>query len=185
MWVATVVQSAAARLSELSPCPDSVLGLRNSAQLVIEEFAADILHGLQAPQPKNPGAAAAQTSSKKQLIQGETMAKALLIAHVHPASAEQETEFNRWYDEVHIPQVLERIPGVVGASRHKYAGAQLVPEEAAPIQRYLSLYELDTEDLAATAQHFGTALADGTLELSEALNRSTAAPVLHFYTPAV
>lgn len=146
---------------------------------------ADILHRPQAPKPKDPGAADRANIIEKTTPKEKTMAKALLVAHVHPASPEQETEFSRWYDEVHIPQVLERIPGVVGASRHKYAAAQLVPEEAAPIHRYLSLYELDTEDLAATAQHFGTALADGTLELSEALNGSTAAPGLYFYIPAV
>ena len=41
--------------------------------------------------------------------------KALLLVHTNVASAEQEQEFNDWYDKVHIPQLLERIPGLVTA----------------------------------------------------------------------
>ncbi|AYA23220.1 hypothetical protein C6369_000570 [Rhodococcus rhodochrous] len=47
---------------------------------------------------------------------GEIMSYALLVARVQPSSPEHTDEFHRWYDEVHIPQVLERIPGVVGKS---------------------------------------------------------------------
>lgn len=45
------------------------------------------------------------------------MSYALLVARVQPSSPEHTDEFHRWYDEVHIPQVLERIPGVVGKSQ--------------------------------------------------------------------
>lgn len=111
------------------------------------------------------------------------MAKAVLVAHVHPTGPEHEAEFNRWYDEVHIPQVIERIPGIVGGSRYKYAEAQLTPQEVAPPHRYLALYEVDTDDLEATVGLLGAGLTDGTLDLTEALNVAEAPPVLHFYNP--
>lgn len=111
------------------------------------------------------------------------MPQSLLVAFVHPASPAQEDEFNDWYDNVHIPQVVERIPGVVGGSRYKYSDAQLVPEDQAPSRRYLSLYQLDTDDLAATAQRLGEALGDGSLDLTDAIDMAEAGPVMHFYTP--
>lgn len=111
------------------------------------------------------------------------MPKALLVAHVHPASEQLEDEFNRWYDDIHIPQVVERIPGVVGGSRYRYADSQLVPDEAAPERRYLSLYELDTDDLGATAARLGEALGDGTLDMTDAIDMGERGPVLHFFVP--
>ena len=38
------------------------------------------------------------------------MSTAILVAHVHPADPSSEDAFNRWYDDVHIPQVVERVP---------------------------------------------------------------------------
>ncbi|NMO04342.1 hypothetical protein HH308_24285 [Gordonia sp. TBRC 11910] len=109
------------------------------------------------------------------------MAKALLAGYVNPADVEQEAEFNRWYDQTHIPQVLERIAGVVGARRYRLAAVQVVDADALPAHRYLSLYELDTEDLPATANRLLTAMGDGTLDMTDALDTSSTPPVLHFY----
>ncbi len=112
------------------------------------------------------------------------MSTAILVAHVHPADPSSEDAFNRWYDDVHIPQVVERVPGVVSASRFFLADVQLLPEEALPARRYLSIYQLDTEDLAGTAQALGSALGDGTLDMSEAIaTTGDTGPELLFYVP--
>lgn len=96
------------------------------------------------------------------------MAHAQLIAYVSPSSPQQEEAFNKWYDEVHIPQVVERIPGVVGGSRFRLASAQLVSDAELPARGYLSVYELDTDDLQALANPLAEALGDGTLDLTAA-----------------
>ena len=112
------------------------------------------------------------------------MSTAILVAHVHPADPSSEEAFNRWYDDVHIPQVVERVPGVVSASRFSLADVQLLPEAALPARRYLSIYQLDTEDLAGTAQALGSALGDGTLDMSEAIaTTGDTGPELLFYVP--
>ncbi|MFC8933506.1 hypothetical protein ACFT1A_15640 [Rhodococcus sp. NPDC057135] len=112
------------------------------------------------------------------------MSTAILVAHVHPTDPSSEEAFNRWYDDVHIPQVVERVPGVVSASRFSLADVQLLPEEALPARRYLSIYQLDTEDLAGTAQALGSALGDGTLDMSEAIaTAGDTGPELLFYVP--
>ncbi|MGC0365129.1 hypothetical protein ABH922_003113 [Rhodococcus sp. 27YEA15] len=112
------------------------------------------------------------------------MSTAILVAHVDPTDLASEEEFNRWYDEVHIPQVVERVPGVVSASRYLLADAQLLPAEALPARRYLSIYQIDTVDLAATAQALGAALGDGTLDMSAAISTTgETGPELLFYIP--
>jgi len=56
----------------------------------------------------------------------------------------QEDEFNRWYSEQHVPDVLA-IPGIVAATR-----LRRVSENAGSYFarfQYMTLYELDTDDL--------------------------------------
>lgn len=107
---------------------------------------------------------------------------ATMVVHISPASEEVEAEFNRWYDEVHIPQVVERIPGVVRATRLRQTAEQLLPSEALEVRRYLTLYELDTTDLQATADRLGEALGDGTLDMSPSVDMSNeAGPRIHYY----
>ena len=50
--------------------------------------------------------------------------KALLLVHTNVASAEQEQEFNDWYDKVHIPQLLERIPHAAPGQQNEDEGEQ-------------------------------------------------------------
>ena len=67
----------------------------------------------------------------------------------------REAEFNRWYDEVHIADLL-RVPGIVGARRSEITAEQLTmetgspeltgPEQIGAKHRFLSVYEIDAED---------------------------------------
>lgn len=110
---------------------------------------------------------------------------ATMVVLINPASVADDGEFNRWYDEVHIPQVLERVPGVVGARRLRLTKEQLLPEEALPGRRYLTIYDIEADDLQATADRLGVALGDGTLDLSSAVDFSeSGGPQILFYGPA-
>ena len=71
----------------------------------------------------------------------------------------RDAEFNRWYDDVHLPDLL-RTPGIVGASRARLAPEQLAvsgsgemalcgPEGIGARFRYLAVYEFETENPAA------------------------------------
>jgi hypothetical protein len=44
------------------------------------------------------------------------MPKGILYVETWPSSPEQLTEYHRWYDEVHLAEVLT-IPGIVAARR--------------------------------------------------------------------
>jgi len=77
------------------------------------------------------------------------MAKAILAVFSNPTSAEQEDEYNSWYDDVHIKELLE-IPGIVSAKRYKLAGP--VPAD----HRYLAIYEVEG-DLGVVMGSLGSA----------------------------
>ncbi|MCW5720367.1 MAG: hypothetical protein KIS86_04410 [Devosia sp.] len=71
------------------------------------------------------------------------MARYMLCALTQPQSPELEEEFNKWYDEVHVPDTLN-IPGVLSAQRYKMrpeSGWLTFPHT------YLALYEVETDDL--------------------------------------
>lgn len=66
--------------------------------------------------------------------------RAVFVVLTNPKPPLTDAEFNRWYDTVHIPDVL-KTPGFVSASRFQHAN----PKEGEA--RFLALYELDTDDV--------------------------------------
>lgn len=73
------------------------------------------------------------------------VAKAIAIALSNPLTPEAESEFNRWYDDIHGPEVCA-LPGFIGFQRYRASAYQL--GIAAPKQRYLAVYELSDPELA-------------------------------------
>ena len=68
------------------------------------------------------------------------MAKALLLVMTNAKDAEQEADFNEWYDNVHLADVLQT-PGITKAARYELAGR---PKEGRG--KYLALYEIEADD---------------------------------------
>jgi hypothetical protein len=71
------------------------------------------------------------------------------------ATAGKDTEFNRWYDRVHVPDMLSG-PGFVSAQRGIISDVQMEP--ITQPSRYLALFEIATADLPAA---FGAQGHDG------------------------
>jgi hypothetical protein len=69
------------------------------------------------------------------------MPKQILVVLSEAASPGQEAEYNRWYTDQHLDDIL-RVPGIVAGQRFKLAldGAKSLP---AP---YLAIYEIETTD---------------------------------------
>jgi hypothetical protein len=93
----------------------------------------------------------------------------LLIVWNNPIPT-REVEFNRWYSEVHIVDLL-RVPGVGGATRFIRDDAAYHEQDARAIHRYLALYQLfDRHAVMRTIpQRRGTR----EMVLSDALDRTT------------
>jgi hypothetical protein len=92
------------------------------------------------------------------------MAKYVLVVITNPTPG-QEDEFNRWYTDQHLDDVL-RIPGYVAAQRFKLTieAAKSLPGP------YLALYEMETEDPEATFAELKVAVDSGKMSVSSSLD---------------
>ncbi|MBI3953121.1 MAG: EthD domain-containing protein [Chloroflexi bacterium] len=79
--------------------------------------------------------------------------RAVFLVLTNPKPPMTDAEFNRWYDTVHVPDVL-KTPGFVAATRYQHADPK--PGDA----RYLAVYELDTDDVAAAGKALGQVLKE-------------------------
>ena len=89
----------------------------------------------------------------------------------------KDDEFNKWYDEIHVPEVLE-VPGVVAAQRYDLAELDIPDDPDLPAQlpppthRYLVIYEVEGKPEAVMAQ-FLERVMSGKLTLGETLDLTT------------
>ena len=87
------------------------------------------------------------------------MPKGVLIVESVPSSPDRVDEYNRWYNEVHLPEVCS-IPGFVGATRYEPVDAE---------GPYVAVYELDLADLNDAMTLLGDAVGRGEIQMSDAL----------------
>ena len=89
-----------------------------------------------------------------------------LLVFTEPALG-REDEYNKWYEEIHLPEVLE-VEGFVAAQRFKLADAQMEAMGAGVPARYLAIYEMEDGDIEAILANLSSgALA---MNMSEALD---------------
>ena len=88
----------------------------------------------------------------------------------------QEAEYNRWYNEVHLPEVVS-VPGFVSAQRfklHTTMNGQLP-------HTYLSIYEIDCDAPQTVLDGLVAATEAGEMDISGALNVDS--PVVGLFEP--
>lgn len=94
------------------------------------------------------------------------MAKALMVVASNPTDSAHEAEFNAWYTDVHLADVL-RVAGFNAARRYVLSDARpMVGTEASPF-RYLALYDVESDDLEQSGRDVQAALDSGAIPLSE------------------
>jgi hypothetical protein len=71
------------------------------------------------------------------------MGKWLLAVETNCSDPKREKEFNKWYDTVQVPHMLET-PGIMRATRYENSN----PGEGEG--KFLTLYDIETEDLGQT-----------------------------------
>jgi hypothetical protein len=69
------------------------------------------------------------------------------LALTNPVAG-RETEFNAWYDGHHLREIVQHTPGFIAGRRFERAGSQRLGQ--APPWRYLALYRVDADDIAAS-----------------------------------
>lgn len=81
----------------------------------------------------------------------------------------REGEFNQWYDEVHLSDVLG-VEGFAAAQRFKLSEPQMMEDRS---YEYLAIYEIDAEDVGRALS--GLREGSGTMEISTALDQNAKA----------
>src|ERR1041384_2524237 len=104
------------------------------------------------------------------------MAHAVMLVLSNSTTSEQEEDFNRWYTDQHIHDLV-KLPGVVAATRYRMMpGIEVVPDVDEPPQKYLAIYELEAEteaELREFATMLQQALGDGRAGVHAALDMTT------------
>jgi hypothetical protein len=93
------------------------------------------------------------------------------------AVKDRDDEFNSWYDDRHIPDVLA-VPGFTAVQRFRLA-------ETSPSQtfthNYLALYEIETDDLAQVRRALSEVAGTDAMYISDSFDRTNA--LTRFFEP--
>jgi hypothetical protein len=84
-------------------------------------------------------------------------------------------EYEAWYDSQHLPDVLG-VPGFVSAQRYHVVGRR--PEETTRGYQYLTIYEIDSDDIDGTIGELRSRVAAGTISTGTLFDPA----LLGFYT---
>lgn len=104
------------------------------------------------------------------------MPRAVLIVMTNPIDDSREAEYNEWYTNTHLSDVL-KVPGFVAATRYRLSSKQLRGSAPEGTHRYLAIYEVDSDDLASVNAGLIKAASEG-MVISEALDGDTASTLL-------
>jgi len=88
------------------------------------------------------------------------MPKGILYVETRPATPEQEADYNKWYDEVHLAEVVS-LPGFAAARRYVP-----VREDGGP---FVAVYDVEADDLRQVMRELNTALSEGRMNMSPAI----------------
>jgi hypothetical protein len=89
------------------------------------------------------------------------------------ATGDRHDEFNEWYNNRHLPDVLA-VEGFVAAQRFRLAELD-PPQESA--HRYMALYEVEADDLAKANQALMNTAGTDAMVLSPALDMDSASAI--------
>jgi hypothetical protein len=106
------------------------------------------------------------------------MAKYTFIVLTNPVEG-KESEYNDWYNRQHIPDVLN-VPGFVSAQRFHLADDQM-SRDGNRAHKYLAVYEIETDDLAATLKELRARSGTAEIVPSDAIDMKNVATSI--FTP--
>ena len=93
------------------------------------------------------------------------MGRRIFVVESNPSSPEKAAEFESWYENQHLPEVLA-VPGMVSATRYRLADGPVLGGEAR--HRYMVIYEVDA-DPGEVMGAMGKAMQAGQITQSDLL----------------
>lgn len=102
------------------------------------------------------------------------MPKSLMVIFSDPTGPDEEAEYNRWYSDKHLRDVVG-VPGIVSATRYRLDKGVRMADGAMPPNGagYMALYELEaetTEELQAISDALAAAIGEGKVDVSPSLD---------------
>lgn len=94
-----------------------------------------------------------------------TVKQFVVITRAEPGA---EQEFDRWYDEVHLEDVIA-VPGITKATRFRILSQGPAAFET-PVWYSIALYEIDSDDPQAVISEINKRWQNGQMSISEALD---------------
>ncbi len=95
----------------------------------------------------------------------------------------QDVEYNRWYDEEHLPDVVA-VPGFVSGQRFRRSPAQLRPN-VPPSPQYLVAFTIVTDDLEAVYAEVRRRARSGETKMSPTVKRGSGMNLTYLVTETV
>jgi hypothetical protein len=89
----------------------------------------------------------------------------VVLANAMPGT---DDDFSRWYEEVHIPDLL-LVPGVVSAKRFRLTENQMRGVKTRPYE-YMVIYQLESGDPKAVVDEIVSRLRGGQIAVSPTLD---------------
>lgn len=116
-----------------------------------------------------------QTAKRHSMIKENLLQRYFFMVFSNPVAG-QENEFDSWYREVHIPDLLT-LSGFVRAQRLYLSATQISGHHP---HSHAVIYEIETRDIHATFNELKKKLKDGSFATSTAIDHTTL--VSHVYT---
>lgn len=79
------------------------------------------------------------------------MARYVMVVRTNCSDDSHEDDFNDWYDNIHVPDVME-IPGFVSVARY---ASPLAGPQAWESGKFLAIYEIEADDINKTLAIMG------------------------------
>jgi len=90
--------------------------------------------------------------------------KGVMVVEAGPSDPSREDEFNDWYTNVHLPELLS-VPGFVRARRFKVSGDPKPGRHG-----YLAIYEIEADDLGVPLRELRARAEAGQSSRSDAVS---------------
>ncbi|WP_274626951.1 DUF4286 family protein [Arvimicrobium flavum] len=104
------------------------------------------------------------------------MPKYLFFGFTNPVPG-REDEYNDWYTETHLPDLL-KVPGIVSAQRFKLADHQRSPGPHP--YKYLAVYECETDDVRSIVSELKARSGTSEMPISSAMDTER---LMYFFEP--
>jgi hypothetical protein len=105
--------------------------------------------------------------------------KAVLLAWSSPVSTEMDDEFNRWYEDVHVPQVIEAVGKPTTVTRRTLVDPRSGENSSVP--KYLAVYEFEDIDVVTANAALMGAFRAQKLDMSPTIDAK--AGDMQWYSP--